>query len=228
VVTLHVWQLPLPRVPRALVRVARDRAALRRLPGVQFAKVLGTGDGATMRLRDATPDRWALLLSWERASDAAAFDGTTVARRWASLATGGWSATLKPLSSKGMWSRGLPFGRPVADSVHTGAVASITRARLRPRTAPRFWRSLPAVAGELRAAPGLRYAMGIGEAPVGLQGTFSLWEEVGALQDFAYRRDAHRDVVARTRAEGWYAEELFARFAVLDVAGLPGWGETRA
>lgn len=227
-VTFHVWQLSAPRVPRALVRVARDRAALRRLPGVRFAKVLGTGDGATMRLRDATPDRWALLLSWDRAGDASAFGDSAVARRWASFATGGWSATLKPLSSKGMWSRRTPFGEPVPDPAYAGPVASLTRARLRPRTASRFWRSLPAVAAELRDAPGLRLAMGIGEAPVGLQGTFSLWDDAHAVQEFAYRRAAHCGVIGRTRAEGWYAEELFARFAVLDVAGLPGWGETRA
>lgn len=227
-VTLHVWQLPRHRLPRALARVARDRGALRRLPGVRFAKVLGTGDGATMRLRDATPDRWALLLSWDRARDASTFGDSAVARRWASLATGGWSAALKPLSSKGMWSRREPFGEPVPDPAYAGPVAALTRARLRLPTAARFWRSLPAVAAELRDAPGLRFAMGVGEAPLGLQGTFSLWDDAAAVREFAYRRAAHRDVVARTRAEGWYAEELFARFAVLDVAGLPGWGGTRA
>ncbi len=66
---------------------------------------------------------------------------------------------------------------------------------------------------------GLRLAVGIGEAPVGLQGTFSLWSDAAALQEFAHRRPAHTAVVARTATEGWYAEELFARFAVLDVRG---------
>jgi hypothetical protein len=61
--------------------------------------------------------------------------------------------------------------------------------------------------------------VGIGEAPVGLQGTFSLWEDAAALVDFAHRRGPHRDVIARTAAEGWYAEELFARFRVLAVEG---------
>ena len=61
--------------------------------------------------------------------------------------------------------------------------------------------------------------MGIGEAPVGLQGTFSVWEGAAALVDFAHRRAAHVEVVGRTARERWYAEELFARFEVLDVQG---------
>jgi len=223
-VTLHVWQLPAHRVPQALARVARDPRALRRLPGVRFAKVLGTGDGATMRLRDATPRRWALLLSWARADAAAGFADTPVARGWRRLSTDAWSTTLKPLSSKGRWSRQQPFGDPASDPAYDGPVAAITRARLRARTAPAFWRAVPAVTADLRAAPGLRLAFGIGEAPVGLQGTFSLWDDQQALQAFAYQRPTHRDVIARTRAQRWYAEELFARFAVLDVAAAAGWG----
>jgi hypothetical protein len=75
------------------------------------------------------------------------------------------------------------------------------------------------VVADLRGAAGLRLSLGIGEAPVGLQGTFSLWDSQRDLVDFAYRGAAHRDVVARTGPERWYAEELFARFAVLDVQG---------
>ena len=67
--------------------------------------------------------------------------------------------------------------------------------------------------------PGLRLALGVGEAPVGLQGTFSVWEGTGPLVEFAHRRAAHVDVVRRTALEHWYAEELFARFEVLDVQG---------
>ena len=39
-----------------------------------------------------------------------------------------------------------------------------------------FWRAVPPVSLDLAGRPGLRLAVGIGEAPVGLQGTFSLWE----------------------------------------------------
>jgi hypothetical protein len=74
------------------------------------------------------------------------------------------------------------------------------------------------VSADLRGRAGLRLAVGIGEAPVGLQGTFSVWESSRALRAFAYGA-AHAEVVRRTATEGWYAEELFARFAVLSAAG---------
>jgi hypothetical protein len=70
------------------------------------------------------------------------------------------------------------------------------------------------VAAALREQPGLRLAVGIGEAPVGLQGTFSVWESAAALRGFAYAGAAHAAVIERTVPERWYAEELFARFAV--------------
>jgi len=62
-------------------------------------------------------------------------------------------------------------------------------------------------------------ATGIGEAPVGLQGTFSLWESAADMSAFAYQRPEHTDVIARTPVAQWYAEELFARFAVHRVRG---------
>jgi hypothetical protein len=83
-----------------------------------------------------------------------------------------------------------------------------------------FWRAVPPVAEALTRAEGLRFARGIGEAPVGLQATFSVWDELDASAAFAYGTPEHRAVIARTTETGWYAEQLFARFAVLDAHGL--------
>ncbi len=83
----------------------------------------------------------------------------------------------------------------------------------------------PVVARPARRAAALLLAIGIGEAPVGLQGTFSVWQDNRSLTDFAHRRDrAPRRDRQRTRELGWYAEELFARFAVLDAEGRFGGG----
>jgi hypothetical protein len=90
---------------------------------------------------------------------------------------------------------------------------------LRPSRALSFWRAVPPVSAELGDAAGLALAIGIGEAPIGLQGTFSLWDSARDLTAFAYQRPAHLDVVRRTVAERWYVEELFARFAVQAVTG---------
>lgn len=217
-VTLHVWRVGSGRVPWALARMGLDRSRLRRTPGVRFAKLLGTGDGRTFTVRDSDPHRWAALVCWARAGDAAAARRAGVLADWQQVAEESWRVDLRPLTSRGRWSGRAPFGAPPPGR-SAGPVAAVTRARLRPARAASFWRAVPAVSADLHRCPGLRAAVGIGEAPVGLQGTFSLWDSAAALRDFAHRRPAHTEVVGRTPREGWYAEELFARFAVVGSAG---------
>jgi hypothetical protein len=214
VVTLYVWGVPGRAVPAALLRMAADPPALRRTPGLRFGKLLGTGHGRTFTIRDADPRTWALLAVWDGEPD----DDIAILHRWRRLAAEEWSVRLRPLSARGRWSRREPFGRPARQS-WDGPVAAITRARLTPRKAVRFWRAVPPVSADLHAGPGPRFAVGIGEVPVGLPGTFSVWDSAAALDDFVYGRAAHAAVIRKTAEEGWYAEELFARFAVLGSRG---------
>jgi hypothetical protein len=220
-----------------------DRWLLRGTPGLRFAKLLGTGDGRTFTLRDADLLHWALLAVWDGDSDAHRFVASRTHRHWDGLCDERLNVLMAPLASRGLWAGREPFGpmparRPATDlsgelssgpasvlpSSRSGAdpggpVASITRARLRPSRALSFWRAAPPVSADLAAVKGLRLAIGIGEAPIGLQGTFSLWQSAAALNEFAYRRPAHVDVIRRTERERWYTEELFARFAVRSVTG---------
>ncbi|WP_231502736.1 monooxygenase [Blastococcus sp. URHD0036] len=196
--------------------MATDRGRIRRTPGLRFAKLLGTGSGRTFTVRDADPRRWGLLAVWD--DEAAATRAAPVTDGWRAFADEEWSAHLRPLAARGLWSRQEPFGRP-DPTRWDGPVAAVTRARLVTRKAVRFWSAVPPVSADLHRSHGLRMALGIGEAPLGLQGTFSVWESGAALNAFAYDRAPHAAVVARTASEGWYAEELFARLAVLSTAG---------
>jgi hypothetical protein len=63
------------------------------------------------------------------------------------------------------------------------------------------------------------WSLAVGEAPIGYQGTVSVWREAAALEAFAYGDPSHRDVIEKTRTTGWYAEDLFARFSVLSAEG---------
>jgi len=217
-VTLTLWGVPPVAVPAAMLRMALDRLHLRRTPGLRFAKLLGTGDGRTFTVRDADPLHWGLLAVWDDEGGAARFGSGPTSRGWDRLARERLDVALRAIASRGRWSGRQPFGDPVPRRVD-GPVAALTRARVRTSRTRTFWRSVPAVSRDLHSVPGLRLAVGIGEAPIGLQGTFSLWESSAPLVEFAHRRAAHTDVVARTAREGWYTEELFARFEVLDVTG---------
>lgn len=217
-VTLDVWGVPASAIPRALARMGTDRGATRSLPGVTFAKMLGTGSGRTFTTRDADARRWGALLVW---SDAAAADGfatSRVGRGWAAISDEHARFTMRPISARGTWAGRQPFGDPVAHR-WDGPVAAITRARIKPSQWVSFWRAVPPVSGDLDVIPGVLFRLGIGEAPLGLQGTFSVWESNAALTDFAHRRPAHQQVMRRTHDTGWYAEELFARFALISAEG---------
>ena len=218
VVSLHVWGVPPARVPQALLHMGGDRRLLRRTAGLRFAKLLGTGSGRTFTIRDADPRHWALLAVWDDEGGPARFEHSAVVDGWDHLAHERARFLLRPLASRGSWAGRQPFGDPVA-SRWDGPVAAVTRARIRTGLLPTFWRSVPPVSTDLRAVDGLAFALGIGEAPVALQGTFSVWRDNAALTDFAHRRAPHRAVMERTAQVQWYAEELFARFALVSAVG---------
>lgn len=233
-VTLHVWGVPPLRVPAAVWRMGSQRRPLRRTPGLRFAKLLGTGSGRTFAVRDADARHWGVLACWDSAHAATAFEDGPIVRAWDRGAHERLRVLLRPLAARGRWSGRAPFGEgrfgaaddpAAADGVVAdGLVAAITRARIRPRRAAMFWRAVPPVSAELHRCEGVRLALGIGEAPLGVQGTFSLWTSVAALDGFAYRGPEHVAAIRRTAQTGWYAESLFARFAVLDVSGsYRGW-----
>jgi hypothetical protein len=218
-VTLHAWRVPRTALPRVLARMAVDRRRLRATPGVRFGKLLGTGTGTGFGPTDADPTRWAALVVWSDPARGAEFDHSPVGAAWRRIADAAVRVDLRPLTSRGRWSGVEPFGEPVGGRDPDGPLLALTRARLRPSRAVGFWRAVPPVAAALRTAPGLLARFGIGEAPLGFQGTVSVWRSATDLTRFAYRHPEHRAAVMRTPVRRWYAEELFARLAVRDVVG---------
>ncbi|MEN9922798.1 MAG: hypothetical protein RIS09_312, partial [Actinomycetota bacterium] len=95
------------------------------------------------------------------------------------------------------------------------AVLVITRARIKLRWWRYFYSQVPAVIHDLNAQEGLLERFGIGEAPLGLQGTISIWKNSQAINNFAYNTVSHKEVIQKTENLDWYAEELFARFSIL-------------
>lgn len=218
VVSLYLYGVEGLGVARALGRMAVDRGLVRRIPGATFVKLLGTGSGRTFTPRDADPHHWGVLACWSDSDGPARYEDSRSHRDWSHLAHEQARILLRPLSSRGTWAHRTPFGDPLPQR-WDGRVAAITRARIKPSRWRTFWSAVPPVSHDLRAVDGLDLAIGIGEAPVGLQGTFSLWASNAALTEFAHRRSPHLEVMRRTHDVGWYAEELFARFAVVGARG---------
>jgi hypothetical protein len=210
------------RAPRAMARLALDRPRLARVPGLRFWRVLGTGRGA-----DTGPSadlrRTALFAVWDDPADLDAFEAQPWIRdRW-EAAEEAWHVRLLAAGARsghGLW-RGVDVLDGLEVGPDDGPIATITRAQVRLRSWRAFRAAGPAVSAELTTAPGLLAVVGIGEAPVGRLGTFSLWRSRADLLHFAHGMPDHREVVRRTRLERWYGEELFARFA--PVASRGSW-----
>lgn len=204
----------------AFAQMATAPRQLRRVAGLRFFQLLGSGAdngfGFWPNLR-----RYGLLATWDSPEAAAAFFNShpvwaAYQQRSAEL----WTATLAPLQAHGTWDGTKPFGEPAPGGGRPeGPVAALTRASIRLRRAVRFWQFVEPTSRALGGAEGLRLAIGLGELPLVRQATFSVWESVQAMQQYAYRDVRHREVIQLTRREGWYSEELFARFQVLASTG---------
>jgi hypothetical protein len=217
VVLVYFWKINLRSLPIAILHMALDRITLKRNKKVTFFKSLGTGKGETFTPNDADAKRWGLLVVVD-ASEVDSFDSSALISNWRKISTAEYRAVLQPIASHGMWSKREPFSANQISNWQ-GPVAAITRARIKWSMNQKFWRAVPPVTVSLKSSPGLLSAIGIGEAPIGLQGTFSRWESGAALRTFAYQGPAHIAAIEATKDLDWYAEELFARFAIIEEHG---------
>jgi hypothetical protein len=206
--------------PRALVwgwmRYVLGRWPLRHLPGLKFSRQMGSGFEGGFGLRPSRT-RQGLFLVFETEAQADAFlHASSVMAGYRRHAREICCLKLRAYSSRGSWGgTGLPV---VADVPDGGPMAALTRASIRPSRALRFWRLAPPAQDALAAAPGCRLAVGLGEAPLLRQATFSVWDSVPAMNDYA-RSGAHLDAIRRSQHEGYFSESMFVRFVVLSISG---------
>lgn len=217
ITVVYFWRISKVALPIAILNMASNKLMLKKIPGISFIKLLGTGKGETFTPKDADQFRWGILVTINE-DKLDQLEKSLVLKLWRKISSNEYRAILKPISSHGYWSGKQPF--EVEKFEWSGKIVAITRARIVWRKNFQFWRAVPPVTLSLHQSQGLLAAIGIGEAPIGLQGTFSIWESGAALREFAYKGNAHVQAIKATESNKWYSEELFARFAVIAEQGV--------
>ena len=190
--------------------------SLRNVPGLSFFKLLGTGAGQGFSLK---PDfsTYALLAVWEDQAAADHFyQSNPLIKSYREKASSIRRLSLANTASHGLWSGLNPFVPTTTQQTKNLPVAIITRATLRPQRLLSFWRAVPKASKAIEAAHGVLYYKGIGEWPFIQQATISIWNSLEEVMQFAYKDNAHKQIVKQTKKERWYKEDLFARFLVIN------------
>jgi spheroidene monooxygenase len=198
-------------------QMGASRLTLPRLAGLRFWKLCGSGtdQGFTPRPNWGA---WAILCAWDNRAMAEAGLNRPPFTQWRAKADESTTLFLEPFSVRGHWSGSTPF-RPEGDS--DGPIAAMTRATVKPGRALRFWGRVPDISATIGADPNVMFKIGIGEVPLLHQVTFSVWPDRASMDAFA-RHGPHAAAIRAVRDEGWFNEELYARFRIVGVRGT--WG----
>ncbi|AMM52981.1 spheroidene monooxygenase [Rufibacter sp. DG15C] len=202
-----------------LAQMGTSQPALRKVKGLNFFKLLGSGQGRGFSLK---PNwyRYGLMATWDSPAAAQDFlEGHPLLQEYREHTFEQYHLGLQPLQAHGLWSGRNPFTTETYPSPDNAPIAVLTRATIRLTKAMDFWKHVPQASASLDDAQGLLASIGLGEAPLIRQATFSLWQNESDMKAYAYRTASHRDVITRTRTQGWYSEELFARFTPISSHG---------
>jgi len=197
-------------------RIVRGGAALAAVPGLRLAKALGSGHQGGFGLRPSASRQGLFALFADAASADEFIAHSAIVGAYRDRAGEFLVAKLRATSSRGAW--GGTGMAATAATPAAGPVAALTRASIRPTKAAAFWRLTPNSEAALTGAPGCRLAVGLGEAPLLRQATFSVWDNQAAMDAYA-RSGAHLDAIRGAQAGRWFSESMFVRFVPLLLQG---------
>lgn len=194
----------------ALGRMGRPPISLKEIEGLTFFKPLGTGSGNGFSIK---PDfsTFGFVAVFESEDIAHRFLKTDSISEYTKTAKSYSHVLMHTIKSHGEWSKQNPFQASV-EFDKSKPLAVITRATIKPKLAHKFWRYVPSVSKSMNDYDELIFSKGIGEFPLLMQATYSLWSNAEAMMKYAYQNPKHAEMVKKTRELGWYSEELFARF----------------
>lgn len=198
------------------MRLVLGAGPLRGTPGLVFTRVMGSGQDGGFVLRPGL-DHHGLFLLFD--GDAAAdwfMQSSPVLAGYRAHARECCVIKLRATSCRGSWAgRSIAPTRPAPGS---GPVAALTRGSVRLSRLWPFWRHSPATQASVAAAPGCELAMGLGEAPLLRQATFSLWRNQAAMDAYA-RSGPHLQAIRATSQGGHLSESMFVRLVPSAILG---------
>jgi spheroidene monooxygenase len=197
-------------------RIVRGIGALRGVPGLRFGKLLGSGQDGGFGLKPSV-SRQGMFLVFNDATRAAEFIACApLMHAYRERTRELFTARLSAYSVRGTWS-GTPL-ECAAQAPASGPIAALTRASIRPAAAARFWRHAPPSQAGLAQARGCLLAVGLGEAPLLRQATFSVWDSVHSMDAYA-RSGTHLAAIRASVSQNFFSESMFVRFVVHEMRG---------
>jgi len=209
------------------LRMIQGTSALQNAKGLLFSKVMGSGHEGGFVLRPS-PSHQGLICVFDCVSSVKLFLQSELIASYRANARefvwGMYSIT----SAKGLWD-GIAWG--VTDSTalegvysatedaDSTTIAVLTRASIKPAHAVAFWRFAPATQKDLPLAKGCWLAMGMGEAPLLRQCTFSVWRSLDDVDSYA-RHGAHQKAIETSYRRDFFSEAMFVRMRPLEIHGV--------
>ena len=189
------------------------RLSLARMQNIRFWKFFGSGTGEGFTPIPNT-SVYAIMTVFDDLKTAQ--ETITHARlfnKYRDIAEDHWTVFLNPTSVRGEWSGAMPFETTVPTS-SKGPLVALTRATIKPRILTKFWGRVPAIEKMIGSDPNVIFKIGIGEVPWFHQVTFSIWPDAEKMAAFARRDGPHARAIKAVREQGWFKEELYARFTI--------------
>lgn len=185
-------------------------------PGLRFMKTLGSGVDGGFGLTPS-PSHQGMFCVFDSVDEASQFvEEAPVIAAYRQRSEELFISTLRPASVRGSWD-GVSL-TPSEAIAPDAMLATLTRASIRPAAATAFWRYAPDAQKDLMTADGCDLAVGLGEAPVFRQATFSLWKNTAAMDAYA-RTGAHMKAIRAAWNHEFFSESMFVRFAPIHMQG---------
>jgi spheroidene monooxygenase len=204
------------------LRLVAGGTLYKNVPGLTTVKVMGSGHGGGFSLRPSATHQ-GLICTFTQLDLALAFLDSTWVQAYRERAREFWSGLLSVQSARGTWDK-QAWLATASESLNgqsepQGPLAVLTRAGILPTKAMAFWRYAPAAQAALSHSKGCLLSMGLGEAPLVRQCTFSLWQDTAAMLQYA-QQGAHQVATAAAYKHQFFSESLFVRMQVHHMSGV--------